>query len=100
MTVYKVTLDIPDVGLKVLEVSDDQYIQDAAEEAELDVPFASTCRAGKCSACAAKLVSGTIDQGDQDFLDDDQIKDGFILLCVSYATSDCVIKTNREEDLF
>ncbi|SER88490.1 ferredoxin [Pseudomonas sp. NFACC02] len=100
MTVYKVTLDIPDVGLKVLEVSDDQYIHDAAEDAGIDVPFTSTCRAGKCSACAAKLVSGTIDQSEQDFLDDDQIKDGFILLCVSYATSDCVIKTSQEEGLF
>jgi ferredoxin len=98
MTVYKVTLDIPGVGLKVIEVSEDNYILNAAEEAGLHVPY--ICRAGVCSSCAAKLVSGTIDQSDQNFLTEDQIKDGLILLCVSYATSDCVIKTNREKDLY
>lgn len=98
MTDYKVTLDIPGVGLKVIKVSDDVYIQDAAEEAGIELPY--NCRAGACSTCAAKLVSGRVDQSDQTFLTDQQMKDGFILLCVSYPQSDCVIKTDQEEDLF
>lgn len=60
-------------------------ILEAAERAGLDLPF--SCRAGVCSTCRAKLVSGSAAMEHNVALEDWEVEAGYILCCQARPTS-------------
>ena len=99
MVKYKIHLTNSKKNLDViLESISDKFVLDIAEENNIELPY--SCRAGSCSTCLGRLIQGKVDQSGQTFLDDDQISKGFLLTCIAYPTSDVVISTHEEENLY
>jgi ferredoxin len=96
MKTYTVTLVNPEGVKQTCVTPEDQYIIDAANEAGIDLPYA--CRTGACLSCAGKIIQGSIDQSDQNYLTPSQLSANYVLLCVVYPKSDCIIQTHKEDD--
>jgi ferredoxin len=94
---HSIILRSPDGTEQTIKCEEDQYILEAAQDAGIDLPY--SCRAGACSACTGKVVEGEVDNSEQTFLDDEQMEQGFTLLCVAYPLDDCVIEIEQEENL-
>ena len=97
MASYSITLQSPDGTENKFECAEDQYILEAAEDEGLDLP--SSCRARAWSACLGKVLEGSVNNDEQSFLDEDQLEEGWSLLCVATPESDCVILTEQEDNL-
>jgi ring-1,2-phenylacetyl-CoA epoxidase subunit PaaE len=63
----------------------DPSVLDAAERAGLDLPF--SCRAGVCSTCRTRIVSGSATMTHNVALEDWELDAGFILCCQAQPTS-------------
>ena len=60
----------------------------------LDLPYG--CQYGGCISCAAKLIKGEVNQKSQVALNNRQINDGYVILCVARAKTDCIFDVGVE----
>ena len=60
----------------------------------VDLPYG--CKYGGCITCAAKLIEGEVDQRAQVALNNRQIANGYVILCVARAKSDCTFDIGTE----
>lgn len=82
-----------------IEVPEDQTILRAAYAADVDLP--SSCCAGVCTTCAAKILDGgTVTQEDAMGLGPELLEEGYTLLCVAYPRSDLKIATGKESEVY
>lgn len=82
----------------ILEVPEDRYILHSAEEQGYQLPF--SCRNGACTTCAVKVLSGDLYQPEAMGLSPELKRQGYALLCVSYARSDLEVETQDEDEVY
>ncbi len=62
---------------------DDETVLDAATRAGIELPF--SCRAGVCSTCRTKVVSGEVEMAQNYALEDWEVEQGYVLACQSHV---------------
>jgi ferredoxin len=67
---------------------------DTLREQGVDLPYG--CKYGGCITCAAKLTAGQVDQRRQVALNNRQIRNGYVVLCVARPMSDCTLEIGVE----
>jgi ring-1,2-phenylacetyl-CoA epoxidase subunit PaaE len=78
----KIVLEGEDYEFEVLP---DKTILEAGLEENIDMPY--SCQSGLCTACRGKLISGEVKMEEDAGLSESEIKDGYILCCVSHPMS-------------
>lgn len=71
-------------------VEADRPLLDTLTEHGVDLPYG--CRYGGCITCAAKVTAGEVDQREQVALNNRQIDNGYVVLCVARPLSDCTLE--------
>ena len=87
-------ITIANRGNAVYQVTGRKPLLDELRDAGLDLPYG--CRYGGCITCAAKRIEGEVDQRAQVALNNRQIRDGYVILCVARAKTDCVFEIGVE----
>ncbi len=80
---------------QVVEVQAGETLLDAALDAGLDLPY--RCLQGWCLTCAAKLLSGEVDQRESRRYFPEDREAGFVLPCTGKPLSDVVLETHARD---
>lgn len=92
MTIY--TIILANRGGAAFEVDHRTPLLLSLREQGVDLPYG--CKYGGCISCAAKLISGNVDQTAQVALNNRQINNGYVILCVARPMSDCTLEVGVE----
>ncbi|RZO38396.1 MAG: 2Fe-2S iron-sulfur cluster binding domain-containing protein [Rhodobacteraceae bacterium] len=94
MVIMVYTVKIENRENAIYQVDSNRPLLDSLREQGVDLPYG--CKYGGCITCAAKLTSGKIDQRRQVALNNRQLNDGYIILCVARPKSDCTLEIGVE----
>jgi len=72
-----------------IDVAEDEYILEAAEDAGLHLPY--DCRSGTCTTCMQKCLEGEMDQDLAFAISDEELEKGYRLICIGSPLSDIVL---------
>lgn len=72
-----------------IKVSPDKTILEAGLDSGIDLPY--SCQSGLCTACRGKRLSGKVKMDDEDGLSPQELKEGYVLPCVSHPLSPDVV---------
>ena len=72
-----------------IEVAEDEYILEKAEEAGLDLPY--DCRSGTCTTCMQRCLQGEIDQDLAFAISEEELEEGYRLICIGSPLSDVIL---------
>jgi ferredoxin len=89
-----VTITLANRGGASFRVEGRRPLLDALEARGMSLPYG--CRYGGCISCAAKLLSGEVDQGAGVALNGRQLADGYVLLCIARPLGDCTFDVGVE----
>lgn len=93
------TVEINNAGKTyTIQVAENQNVLEAAQQQDIELPY--SCNAGVCTTCAAKIISGEVDQTDGMGLSPDLQAEGYALLCVSFPRSDLKLETGKEDEVY
>ncbi len=72
-----------------LIVKPHETILEAALTQDIDLPY--SCQAGMCTACMGRCMAGKVIMDEEDGLTDNEVKQGYVLTCVSHPASAGVV---------
>ncbi len=73
----------------VIEVNSDQNILEVGLDNDLDMPY--SCQSGLCTACRGKCLEGEISLEDAEGISQEEIDEGYRLLCIGKPRSKKVV---------
>ncbi|MBM5808770.1 MAG: 2Fe-2S iron-sulfur cluster binding domain-containing protein [Cyanobacteria bacterium M_surface_7_m2_040] len=99
MTSHPITVHWRQEGRVITHsVPEGDYILRSFEVQGDPLPF--SCRNGCCTACAVRVLEGTIDQREALGLSRELRQQGYGLLCVARATGPLVVETQDEDEVY